>query len=134
MTLYRQRGAALVVAIFLIVVLALLGAVAARLTAVQQQSVNLSLLSERAFLSARSGAQWAAYRALVTGVCAAASTTLTEAGVNGFTVNISCSSTTHNEGASLTTVYRLEAFARAGSYGNPDYVSRRVSAVVSRTL
>lgn len=129
-----QHGAALVVAIFLIVVLSLLGAVAARLTAVQQQTVNLSLLSERALLAARSGVEWAAYRALSGGPCAAATTTLTEAGLDGFTVDIDCASSAHFEGAAVTTVYRLEAFARAGTYGNPDYVSRRVSAVVSRTL
>ncbi|MDH3587925.1 MAG: pilus assembly protein MshP [Gammaproteobacteria bacterium] len=121
-------------AIFLIVTLALLGTVAVRLSGVQQQAVNLSLLSERALLASRTGIEWAVYRALGSGICAAASTPLTEAGLNGFSVDIACSSTTHNEGGAVTTVYRLEAFARAGTYGNPDYVSRRVSAVVSRTL
>ncbi|MDH3645798.1 MAG: pilus assembly protein MshP [Gammaproteobacteria bacterium] len=130
----KQHGAALVVAIFLIVVLALLGAVAVRLTGVQQQTVNLSLLSERALLASRSGIEWAAYRALSSGTCAAASTTLTEVGVNGFTVDIDCSSSTHNEGTAVTTVYQLDAFAHAGNYGSPDYVSRRQSAVVSQTL
>lgn len=130
----RQTGAALIVAIFLLVVLALLGAVAVRLTGVQQQTANLSLLSERALLAARSGAQWAAYRALTSGTCGTASTTLAEGGLNGFTVDITCSSSSHNEGGAVTTVYSLEAFARAGNYGSPDYVSRRISATVSRTL
>jgi MSHA biogenesis protein MshP len=128
-----QKGAALIAALFLIVVLASLGAVAVRLTGVQQQSVNLGLLSERAYLASRSGIQWAAHRALSGGVCTAASTTLTEAGANGFTVNVDCSSSTHVEGAAVTTVYRLVSFASSGTYGTPDYVSRRLSAVVSKT-
>ncbi len=134
MTGRRQSGAALVVAIFLIVVLALLGAVAVRLTAVQTQTVNLSLLSERALLAARTGIEWAAHRALTSGTCGATSTTLTEAALNGFTVSIACTSTTHPEGGAVTTVYQLESFASSGSYGSPDYVSRRVNAAVSRTL
>lgn len=134
MTVRKQNGAALVVALFLMVVLALLGAVTVRLTSVQTQTVSLSLLSERAFLASRTGIQWAAHRALNGGICAAASTTLTEAGVNGFTVDIGCSSSSHNEGAAVTTIYHLESFAHAGSYGNPDYVSRRLSAVVNKSL
>lgn len=129
-----QRGGALVVALFLIVTLAALAAVAVRLTAVQQQTVNVALLSERAFFAAQAGIQWAAHRALNAGTCATASVTLSEAGLNGFTVSVSCSSTTHAEAAATTTVYRLEAFARAGVYGSPDYVSRRVGTVVSRSL
>ena len=130
----RQRGAALVVALFLIVVLAALGAVVVRLTAVEHQTANIALLSERALFAARAGIQLGAHRALNTGTCTAATVTLTEAGLKGYQVDISCASTSHGEGASVTTVYRLEAFARAGAYGTPDYVSRRISAVVSRTL
>lgn len=130
----QQRGAALVVALFLVVVLAALGAVAVRMTAIQQQTVNLALLSERAMLAARSGIQWGAHRALTAGVCAPGTLALTEAGLSGFDVSVACTSSSHAEGASTTTVYRLVAFAQAGAYGQPDYVSRRVAAVFSRTL
>lgn len=121
-------------ALFVIVTLAVLAAVAVRLGSVQHQTANISLLSQRAFFAAQSGIQWAAYRALSAGSCAAASTTLTEGGLGGFSVSTSCSSTTHTEGSETTTVYRLEAFARAGVYGSPDYVSRRVGTVVSRSF
>lgn len=131
MTLGRQGGGALVVALFLIVTLAVVGTVAVRLTAVGQHSVSLSLLSDRALMAARSGVQWAAHRALVSGVCASASVSFTEAGLNGIAVDISCTSSTHPEGGAVTTVYHLEAVARVGIYGEPNYVSRRLSAVVS---
>ena len=61
----RQRGAALVIAIFLIVVLALLGAVAVRMTETQTHSVSLQVLSARAFHAARAGVEWAAHRAVI---------------------------------------------------------------------
>ncbi|MBT8136491.1 MAG: pilus assembly protein MshP [Gammaproteobacteria bacterium] len=127
----RQRGAALVVAVFLIIVLALLGTVAVKLTGVQQQTVSLSLLSERALQAARTGLEWGAHQASSAGVCLNSSTTLTEAALNGFTVDVSCSTTAHAEGAAIINVYVIESFASAGSYGQPDYVSRRLTMVLT---
>lgn len=129
-----QRGAALVVAVFLIVVLALLAAVAVRLTAIQGHNVNLNLLGARALNAARTGIEWSAQRTLATGTCFSGSTTLSEGALNGFDVTVSCSQTSHAEGASTVTVFAITAFASNGTYGQPDYVSRRLSAVVSQTL
>ncbi len=126
-----QRGFALVAALFLLVVLALLGVVAVRVAGVQQQTVNLALMAARAYHAAQSGVEWAAYQALVNGSCTSATLGLTEGGVAGFSVDVACTSTTHGEGASVTTVYALEAFAHAGVYGAPDYVSRRLRATVT---
>ena len=130
----RQRGAALVVAVFLIVVLALLAAAAVRLTSIQGQNVNLNLLGARALNAARSGIEWSARRTLSTGTCFSGSTTLSEAALDGFDVTVSCSQTSHAEGAATVTVFAITAFASNGNYGQPDYVSRRLTAVVSQTL
>ncbi len=127
----RQAGFSLVPALFLLVVLAALGLVAVRLAAVQQQTVVLAMQSGRAYAAARTGIQWSAYQALNNASCAAASINLTEGGLAGFTVETDCSSTSHAEGPNTVNVYVIDAFAWSGSYGNPDYVSRRMRSTVT---
>ncbi len=56
----RQRGFSLVSAIFLLVVLAGLGAFAVRLNTIQQQTVTSGLRAAQAFEAARTGAAWGA--------------------------------------------------------------------------
>lgn len=126
-----QTGFSLVPALFLLVVLAALGVVAVRLAGVQHQTVVLAMQSGRAYAAARSGIDWSAYQALVNGSCTAATLSLTEAGLAGFSVDTNCSSTTHSEGPNTVRVYVIDAFAWSGSYGNPDYVSRRIRSTVT---
>jgi MSHA biogenesis protein MshP len=128
-----ERGFSLISAIFLLVVLAGLASYAVRVSVMQQQTVNLALRSAQAFHAARSGAAWAAYRAVSSGFCGPGSTTLTEAGTNGFSVQVSCAQSTHIEGASTIDVYLIDVLAESGLYGGPDYVSRRIQTKVSRT-
>lgn len=130
-TTSAQAGFSLIPALFLLIVLAAIGIVAVRLTAVQQQTVVLATQGARAYAAARAGIEAAAYDALENGNCGAQTIALAEAGLSGFTVDTSCSSSTHAEGGGTTTVYVIEAFARAGAYGSPDYVSRRVRATVT---
>lgn len=127
----RARGFSLVPALFLLIVLAALGAVAVRLTAVQQQTNVLAIQGARAYAAARAGVEAAIYDALVNGSCGSQSLALSEGGLAGFTVTTSCSSTTHREGPDTNTVYVIDAFASAGAYGTPDYVSRRLQAKVT---
>lgn len=127
----NDDGFSLVPALFLLIVLAGLGAVAVRLTAVQQQTVVLATQGARAYAAAKAGIEAATYDALVNGNCGSQSIPLTEGGLSGFAVEAQCTSTTHAEGGSTSTVYVIDAFAQAGSYGSPDYVSRRVRATVT---
>lgn len=126
-----QSGISLVPALFLLIVLAALGVVAVRLSAVQSQTVVLAMQSARAFSAARSGIDWAAYQALVNGSCANATLTLSESGLGGFSVETTCSVTTHSEGSQTVSVYTIEAFASSGAYGSPDYVSRRIRSTIT---
>lgn len=121
-----QRGGSLLAALFLITVLALLGGAAARLAGVGAQTVTLSVLSARALHAAVSGAEWGAYQALVNGSCTPATLNMNAAGVAGFRVEVSCSSSVFVDGGLTVTSYTIESFAQFGSYGGPDYVSRRV--------
>jgi MSHA biogenesis protein MshP len=127
----NQGGFSLVSAIFLLVVLAALGAYAVRLATLQQQSVTAGLRAAQAFEAAKAGVAWAAYRALNVGTCASESLTLTEGATAGFRVSVQCTQSTHVEGTATVRVFVLAVRAEAGVYGGPDYVSRRLQTKVT---
>lgn len=126
-----QRGVSLVTAIFLLVVLAALGAYAARLGVLQQQTVTSAMRASQAFHAARSGISWAAHRALAAGWCGTATLALTEVGTAGFDVQVQCTQTTHVEGSATINVFVIDVLAESGLYGGPDYVSRRLQAKIT---
>lgn len=126
-----QSGFSLVPALFMLIVLSALGAVAVRLGSVQQQTVVLAMQSARAYTAARAGIAWAGHQALNSGTCTSATIALSEGGLAGFSVDTVCTSTTHSEGPNTVTVFAIEAFAHSGSYGTPDYVSRRIRSTVT---
>lgn len=130
-TRHRQRGVSLVAALFLLVVLALLGAFIVRISVIQHHTVSLALLGAQAHAAALTGIEWAAHEALQGGLCAATTLNLSEGALNGFTVNVSCQRTTHQEGGANYDVFVFESFASAGSYGTPDYVSRTIRTSVT---
>lgn len=127
-----EHGVSLVSALFLLVVLAALGALAVRVNVLQQQTVGSGLRATEAFHAARSGVAWAAYRAINGGWCGTATLNLGEGGAAGFSVTVSCSESTHAEGSATVHVYVIDALAEAGAYGGPDYVSRRLQAKFTR--
>jgi MSHA biogenesis protein MshP len=132
----RNAGFSLVAVLFLIVVVAALGAFAVRIGAGQQQTVNLALLGARALSAANSGVEYAAHQAVAdTGphVCANATLNLTGPGLNGFTVEVTCVPTQH-AAVDGSTTYRIGAIAYFGTYGQPDYVSRQVFATFTDQL
>ena len=124
----HQRGATRVAAIFLLVVIAGVAVLTLRLTLLQQQTVSSSMRASQALHAARSGIAWAAHRAMAGGWCASATLTLTEAGAAGFAVDVNCSHSAHSEAGSTIDVYVIDALAQSGTYGTPDYVSRRLQA------
>ncbi len=126
-----QRGFSLVAAIFLMVVLTSMGVFIVRVSGMQHQTVNVALLGTRAFQAARAGAEWGAFHALDSGACTATTLTLTEGGLNGFDVDVTCSSSSHTERGNAYDVYVIDVEARAGVYGTPDYVSRRMQATLT---
>ena len=128
----RQRGFALIVAIFLLVVLSSLGVYIVKVSGIQHQTVNIALLGARAFEAARAGIEWGAFQALDSGACPATTTlNLTEGGLAGFDVEVICNSSSHTETGNTFNLYVIDVEARAGVYGSPDYVSRRMQASVT---
>jgi MSHA biogenesis protein MshP len=127
-----HRGFSLVSALFLLVVLAGLGVYAVRLNTMQQQTVTAGLRGAQAYEAARTGVAWGAYRALNAAACAASTTlNLTEGAANGFRVTVQCAQRTHTEGAATVHVYVFDVKAEGGTYGGPDYVSRRLQTKIT---
>lgn len=123
--LKKNAGFTLVQAIFVVVVLAILGAAMVKLIGVQSSTSTLALQGARAYQAARSGLEWGAARASAGNSCNGTMT------VENFTVNVTCSSDTFREGSiGPYDVYRIQSIATFGSYGSPDFVSRRAEMKV----
>ncbi len=145
-TVHPERGVALVSAIFLLVVLAAVGAFMLNLAGVEQSTTNRALLAARAHYAARAGIEWGIHRARNTSstmcpLSPAVSTTsfaLTDTGFDGFNIAVGCTRTAHNEAipfgsgqAVNFSVFFLTSTATHGNPGELEHVERRVEATVS---
>ena len=154
----RERGFSIVTAIFLIVVLALLGVFIVSVSGIQQSSQALDVQGVRAYQAARAGAEWGAFQVLDpnntlnAGSCAvpampACPATAELTGLAGslspFTVTVTCTRTTDEEGNRNLWTYQLVSTACNQPLGAspkcpntgtpaPGYVERRVTAVLSK--
>jgi MSHA biogenesis protein MshP len=153
-----QRGFSIVTALFLLVVLSLLGAFIISVTGLQQSSQQLDVQGVRAYQAARAGIEWGAWQVLdpnnnqpgVGGTpnlppCPASPTNL--AGLAGslssFTVTVTCSATINaptTEGNRNVGAYQIIATAcnqpSAGACPNASpasgYVERQLQATLSK--
>lgn len=133
-----QSGFAVVAAIFLVVVLAALGAFMLSLSNSQQVASAQDTLGTRAYWAARAGLEWAVVAG--PGVCPAANISLTAlaAGVgpgaiDGFNITIRCSRNDYVEAGVTRNLYRFESTASMGTgVGSVGYVERSLSAGVEQ--
>ena len=120
--LSRSRGFTLISALFVLVVVTSLGVYMTTLSSAQHLSSALSVRSAQADYVAHSGIEWVLYR-LHAGDDSIA--------VDSYTVSIdSCSVQNVSEGGSTYPLYDISVTARFGSYGDFDFVRRRVNAVI----
>lgn len=134
------RGIALPTAIFVIVVLAALGAFTINLSGVQQTTTTQALTAARVSLGARSGLEWAVHKAVSPlpaaqpGTCnASTSFSPTGTGLTGVSLAVTCSYSTQSGGGATYHVYYLTSTASYGTAGTPDYVERKIEATVCRS-
>ena len=123
----RQRGSALITALFVIVIGGLIGAALAQLLGANNQSAALELGAARARSAALAGLEWARYRIDRSNRCVTGTLNLREAALNGFRVTVSCVRTVHVNGPATTTVYAVRGFAQYARFGQSDYVSSTVN-------
>jgi len=146
----KERGFTIVTAIFLLVVLAMLGAFMLSLTGLQQSSSVLDVQGVRAYQAARAGVEWGAWQVLdpdnaigtsALPTCPASPTqlTLTDS-LSPFTVTVTCSATSTTEGNRNVATYLIVATAcnqpSAGSCPNATpsagYFERQMQATLSK--
>lgn len=106
----RQRGFSIIAVVFILVVLAGLGAVIVQLGATQHLGTLMAQEGRQAWYAARAGLEWGRHRAINAGSCAA-STTHTD--LFGFRVEVQCAAQVMTEGARQLTVYQLTSVATA---------------------
>lgn len=148
----RQGGAALITAIFLLLLFAGLGAAMLDLGTGQQAGLAQDVQGTRALQAARAGLEWGFYQVLdpAHGTvvapaspnwpnlpdCPAAATL----GIDGFTVAVACSRSPsaspgyYEEAGSQRKlrIFEITATATAGTLGTATYVERRMSGRISK--
>lgn len=126
----KQQGLMLVGAIFILVIVAMLGQYLVNISGIQRQSSLLGLQAARAYQTANTGIEWGVAQA-INGTCAA-STVLTIPN-NNFTTTVACTSRgTFTENITAVSVFLIESQSQYGVLGNPDFVSRRLEAKIQR--
>jgi MSHA biogenesis protein MshP len=152
-----QRGFSLVTAIFLVVVLTVLGAMMVTFFAAQQQSSAIDTLGSRAYQAARAGIEWGAFQITQSGVVSpqyafatacqggtssvpvTPSTQPTLAGtpLSAFNLVDSCYATTYTEGASSAVIYTITATVsgiNGATPGSTDYVQRVMQETIASAV
>ncbi|MHB8743016.1 MAG: pilus assembly protein MshP [Sulfuricaulis sp.] len=136
----QERGFALVMAIFIIVVLSLLGIMMVTIGGMQRATATTAAQGTRAYYAARAGIEWGTFQSVSPAgpnSCVPTTTfTLSVPGLNGFTVTVRCNQTPsagvrHREYGQLYDVYLLTSTATSGTFGDADFVSRTLNAVVT---
>lgn len=124
-----QRGFAIVSAIFLLVVLAALGAFMVTISNTQHITSAQDVQGSRAYWAARAGLEWA-----IASIAASPTTcpiAAAPANINGFTLTVTCNRTSYNEGGVAKNVFRVTSTSTAGgAVGSIGYVERSLSASV----
>lgn len=123
----QTRGFALLAALFLLIVISVLGTFAVRLNISQQANTDLELGGARADAAVQSGIDYAAARVLASacGGLPSAPMPLPE----NFSVAFSGCTVVANIPAG--PVFSLTATATRGQYGSPDFVSRRRTVLIT---
>jgi MSHA biogenesis protein MshP len=132
-----QKGFLLPAAIFLLVILAGLGAYAVNLSITQNATAQQDVQGARAYQMARSGVEWAAYQVMEPatanlGNCPASPTTFN---LEGFSVTVTCtrSSDYFEHGSDHTiAMYDVIATATFGTAGLSNFVERQVQVTLSK--
>jgi MSHA biogenesis protein MshP len=126
----RQRGSALLIALFVMVLAAGIAASLARTATGAAQAGSLSHGSAQVRFAAQAGVQWARHRIQRDGGCVTGELTLRDAALRGYTVSVDCRESAHDDAGTATRLFVIDARARFAAFGSPDYVS----AVASEQL
>lgn len=128
----RQNGFTLLAGLFILIVLASLGAFMVRISSMQHMASAQDIQGSRAYQAARAGIEWGMYQALQNASCVASTSLSGLGGLTDFGVTVACSPSTYTEGADTVNVYDITATATSGTPGSLGYIERQLRATVSR--
>lgn len=118
----KQKGFAIVSAIFLIVILAFLGVSISRVFTSGQQAINQDITSLQAYYAGQSALQWAMYQAAVNSPTGSHTISFSKSGLNNTKALVQLTRTT-----SLSkNYYKITARADYAATGNPEFSRRNL--------
>lgn len=128
----RHSGFSIVTAIFLLVILSMLGAFMLTISNAMHVSSAQDIQGSRAFRAARAGIEWGVARVNGATACyAPPPIPLALEGFEGFAVAVTCTMRSYDEGGTTRYIFWLESTASAGgAVGSLGYVERTVNAFV----
>lgn len=125
----KQHGITLIGAIFILVIVSLLGQYLVSITGVQRQTSLLSLQTARAYQTATAGVEWGIFQITNNSHCPA--NQVLSPALNNFTTTVSCNQLgSYDENGIMHSIYRVTSRSEYGNYGEIDYVSRQLQAIV----
>lgn len=130
----KQRGMALVGAIFVVVILALLGIYMVTLSGVQHATTSQAVVAARTYYGAKAGLDWGIHQAIgpTASVCNSSTLLAPIVGLDDIRVTATCACAYPAVCVSgATSVYYLTSTAEYGTYGNADYAKRVMEATVT---
>lgn len=127
-----QRGFAAVAAIFLVVLLAALGAFMVTFSNSQQLSSAQDVQGTRAYWAARAGLEWAIVNIAVCTNPASTPMAGAPATINNYTMVISCSFSTYTDAGNTVNIFLIASNASVGTVGAVGFIERNVSASLER--
>jgi MSHA biogenesis protein MshP len=134
----KQKGFSIIMAIFILIVLSLLGSYMVKLSGIQHATAVSTIQGARAYYAARAGIEWGIAQLLNNNSCIAGSTLA----INNFTVSVNCSDQgiIYNEGDLNSNgladddfyIYKIKSTARYGMFTSRDYVYRHLEITVKK--
>jgi MSHA biogenesis protein MshP len=137
-TLQRSRGFALIMALFIIVSLAAIGAYLVTVSNVQVETGVMDEQGARAYQAARAGLEWGAYQVLRNANCPGGTTSIPMPfGVASFRAEVTCTSFgPETEGGTPVSTFRITSTgcnaAACGGAASPGYVERQLQLTLAR--
>ena len=133
-----QAGFAAVAAIFLVLVLAALGAFMVSFSNTQQLTSAQDVQGSRAYWAASAGLEWALARIPTTpalcpnSVLTQVSAASVPSPIEGFTIQVWCARNVYVENAAGPTIFQFESRAALGTVGSVGFIERSVTASLER--
>lgn len=139
----KQKGFLLPMAIFLIVIITILGLALLKMNQFSNQESNFSILQNKAYFAAKAGLDYGLYQALDNGVCLSSNNTINIPGSYflGFKATYTCQSLAQNEAGTTHTYYQVTSVGcnstnnqcpnPSGQPTTEDYVQRSLTSMAT---